>query len=65
MRASPQTLPNVGGLVLIVNGAYRGNTAKLLGIDVDPFTARVQIAKGPYDGRIIKAIDYEDVCRLA
>ncbi|KAJ4889793.1 hypothetical protein Rs2_29541 [Raphanus sativus] len=58
-------LPQIGGLVKIVNGAYRGSNAKLLGVDTDRFCAKVQIEKGVYDGRVIKSIEYEDICKLA
>ncbi|CAH2033467.1 unnamed protein product [Thlaspi arvense] len=58
-------LPQIGGLVKIVNGAYRGSNAKLLGVDTDKFCAKVQIEKGVYDGRVIKSIEYEDICKLA
>ncbi|XP_033147030.1 KIN17-like protein [Brassica rapa] len=58
-------LPQIGGLVKIVNGAYRGSNAKLLGVDTDKFCAKVQIEKGVYEGRVIKAIEYEDVCKIA
>lgn len=58
-------LPQIGGLVKIVNGAYRGENARLLAIDTDNFSAKVQIEKGIYDGRVLKAVDYEDICKLA
>ncbi|XP_027331537.1 KIN17-like protein isoform X1 [Abrus precatorius] len=58
-------IPQVGGRVKIVNGAYRGSMARLLGVDTDHFSAKVQIEKGPYDGRILKAMEYEDICRVA
>ncbi|KAF3517866.1 hypothetical protein DY000_02060660 [Brassica cretica] len=58
-------LPQIGGLVKIVNGAYRGSNAKLLGVDTDKFCAKVQIEKGVYEGRVIKSIEYEDICKLA
>ncbi|KAJ0253303.1 KIN17-like protein [Hirschfeldia incana] len=58
-------LPQIGGLVKIVNGAYRGSNAKLLGVDTDKFCAKVQIEKGVYEGRVIKGVEYEDVCKLA
>ncbi|XP_054822717.1 KIN17-like protein [Prosopis cineraria] len=58
-------IPQIGGLVKIVNGAYRGSTARLLGVDTDHFCAKVQIEKGPYDGRVLKAIEYEDICKIA
>ncbi|KAK7276795.1 hypothetical protein RIF29_17941 [Crotalaria pallida] len=58
-------IPQVGGRVKIVNGAYRGSIARLLGVDTDHFCAKVQIEKGPYDGRVLKAVEYEDICKLA
>lgn len=58
-------IPQIGGLVRIVNGAYRGSTARLLGINTEKFCAKVQIEKGVYDGRVIPAVEYEDICKLA
>lgn len=58
-------IPQIGGLVRIVNGAYRSSNARLLGVDTDHFCAKVKIEKGIYDGRVLKAIDYEDICKLA
>ncbi|KAB1217883.1 DNA/RNA-binding protein KIN17 [Morella rubra] len=58
-------IPQIGGLVRIVNGAYRGATAKLLGVDTDKFCAKVQIEKGAYVGRVLKAVEYEDSCKVA
>lgn len=58
-------IPQVGGRVKIVNGAYRGSLARLLGVDTDHFCAKVQIEKGPYDGRVLKAVEYEDICKVA
>ncbi|CAN0837302.1 KIN17-like protein [Linum grandiflorum] len=57
-------IPQIGGLVKIVNGAYRGSNARLLGVDTDNFCAKVRIEKGIYDGRVLKAIEYEDICKL-
>nr|GLL27945.1 DNA/RNA-binding protein KIN17-like [Ipomoea trifida] len=57
-------IPQIGGLVKIVNGAYRGSNARLLSIDTDKFAAKVQIEKGIYDGKVLKAIEYEDICKL-
>lgn len=58
-------IPQIGGLVRIVNGAYRGSTARLLSIDTERFCAKVQIEKGVYDGRVLQAIDYEDICKVS
>ncbi|KAL6980525.1 DNA/RNA-binding protein kin17 [Sarracenia purpurea var. burkii] len=57
-------IPQIGGLVRIVNGAYRGSQAKLLAVDTDKFCARVQIEKGIYDGRVLQAVEYEDFCKV-
>ncbi|KAK6929340.1 KN17, SH3-like C-terminal domain [Dillenia turbinata] len=58
-------IPQIGGLVRIVNGAYRGMNARLLGVNTDKFCAKVQIEKGIYDGRVLPAVEYEDVCKVA
>ncbi|KAK2634044.1 hypothetical protein Ddye_028836 [Dipteronia dyeriana] len=58
-------IPQIGGLVKIVNGAYRNSNARLMGVDTDKFCAKVKIEKGVYDGRVLNAIDYEDICKLA
>ncbi|XP_056162547.1 KIN17-like protein [Syzygium oleosum] len=58
-------IPQIGGFVRIINGAYRGSTARLLGINTEKFCAKVQIEKGVYDGRVIPAVEYEDICKVA
>ncbi|KZV28849.1 hypothetical protein F511_06283 [Dorcoceras hygrometricum] len=58
-------IPQIGGLVKIVNGAYRGENARLLSIDTERFCAKVRVEKGLYDGRVLKAVEYEDLCKLA
>ncbi|KAK1556222.1 hypothetical protein Q3G72_000794 [Acer saccharum] len=50
-------IPQIGGLVRIVSGAYRGSNARLMGVDTDKFCAKVKIEKGVYDGRVRNAID--------
>lgn len=57
-------IPQIGGLVRIVNGAYRGLNARLLSVDTDKFCAKLQIEKGVYDGRVLKAVEYEDICKI-
>ncbi|XP_024031034.1 KIN17-like protein isoform X2 [Morus notabilis] len=57
-------IPQIGSLVRIVNGAYRGSNARLLAVDTDKFCAKVQIEKGVYDGRVLKAVEYEDICKI-
>ncbi|KAJ1687431.1 hypothetical protein LUZ63_018821 [Rhynchospora breviuscula] len=58
-------IPQIGGLVRIVNGAYRGSNARLLSVDTSKFCAKVQIEKGVYDGRVLPAVEYEDISKLA
>ncbi|XP_071723474.1 KIN17-like protein [Rutidosis leptorrhynchoides] len=58
-------IPQIGGLVKIVNGAYRGSNARLLGVNTEKFCAKLQIEKGIYDGRVLKAVEYEDICKLS
>ncbi|KAL6888517.1 hypothetical protein ACP4OV_009543 [Aristida adscensionis] len=58
-------IPQIGGLVRIVNGAYRGSNARLLSVDTDKFCAKVQVEKGLYDGKILGAIEYEDICKIS
>ncbi|PWA35992.1 DNA/RNA-binding protein Kin17, conserved region [Artemisia annua] len=58
-------IPQIGGVVRVVNGAYRGSNARLLSVNTEKFCAKVQIEKGVYDGRVIQAIEYEDICKVA
>jgi DNA/RNA-binding protein KIN17 len=58
-------IPQIGGIVKIVNGAYRGSNARLLSINTSNFTAKVQIEKGMYDGRVLNAVEYEDICKFS
>ncbi|XP_078445217.1 DNA/RNA-binding protein Kin17, conserved region [Wolffia australiana] len=57
-------IPQIGGMVRIVNGAYRGSNARLIAVNTDKFCAKVQIERGIYDGRVLPAVDYEDICKL-
>ncbi|KAF7144214.1 hypothetical protein RHSIM_Rhsim05G0154000 [Rhododendron simsii] len=57
-------IPQIGGLVKIVNGGYRGSKARLLEVNTDKFCAKVQIEKGIYDGRVLQAVEYEDICKV-
>eukprot|EP00026_Physarum_polycephalum_P007578 Phypoly_transcript_07641.p1 GENE.Phypoly_transcript_07641~~Phypoly_transcript_07641.p1 ORF type:complete len:488 (+),score=128.10 Phypoly_transcript_07641:62-1465(+) len=56
-------IPPIGGKLKVVNGAYRGETAALLGLDVDNFSAKIKITSGSSSGKIIPAIPYEDICK--
>nr|GEY34020.1 hypothetical protein [Tanacetum cinerariifolium] len=41
-------IPQIGGVVRVVNGAYCGSNARLLSVNTDKFCAKVQIEKGVY-----------------
>lgn len=58
-------IPALEKRVLIVNGAYRNTKAKLLSIDEKSFSVTVKIDEGPYSGRTVERVAYEDVCKLA
>ena len=57
-------IPLIGGLVRVVNGAYRGSNARLISVNTEKFCAKVQIEKGIYDGRVLSAVDYEDISKI-
>ncbi|VDM53284.1 unnamed protein product [Angiostrongylus costaricensis] len=44
-------IPSVGRKMKIVNGAYRGCTAKLESLDTDNFSLNLRIVEGPMNGR--------------
>ncbi|GAB4850720.1 DNA/RNA-binding protein kin17 [Ancistrocladus abbreviatus] len=58
-------IPQIGGFVRIVNGAYRGSNARLISVDTDNYCAKVQVEKGVFDGRMLPAVEYEDICKVA
>ncbi|KAF2578148.1 hypothetical protein F2Q68_00006923 [Brassica cretica] len=55
-------IPQIGGLVKIVNGAYRGSVAKLFGVDTEKLCAKVQIEKVPL-GAMAKFVEDPEVAR--
>ena len=57
-------IPQIGSLVRILNGVYRGVNVRLLAVDTGKFCAKVQIEKGVYDGRVLKAFEYENICKM-
>jgi transcription antitermination factor NusG len=56
-------IPQPGGAVLVVNGAFRGAKASLLEVDTSKFQAKVAIRGGEFDGRE-RWCEYEDICKL-
>lgn len=57
-------IPNIGKQVLVVNGAYRGSFAILKELDEKKFCVTVEIASGPVKGRVVKGVQYEDICKV-
>lgn len=57
-------IPAIGKTVMIVNGAYRGQLAKLESINEKKFSCTVSILSGPLKGRNLQKIPYEDVCKI-
>ncbi|KAK1369542.1 DNA/RNA-binding protein KIN17 [Heracleum sosnowskyi] len=57
-------IPYIGALVKIVNGAYRGHNARLLAVDTNKYCAKVQIEHGSSHGKILPAVDYDDICKF-
>ncbi|XVE52677.1 hypothetical protein DITRI_Ditri02bG0142000 [Diplodiscus trichospermus] len=51
-------IPQIGGVVRIVNAAYHGSNARLLGVDTYKYCAMVQIEKGVCDGTWESAQSY-------
>lgn len=56
-------LPQVGGLVRIVRGKYKGESAKLLKIDEAKFSAQVIVESGLSKGLTLWQ-EYEDICKI-
>lgn len=58
-------IPAIGKQVKVVNGAYRNEIAKLLSINEKKFCADIEIDTGLLQGRKVKDVEYEDICKLA
>lgn len=56
-------IPNIGGKVRIVNGAYRDEVGSLISVNVDKFTASVRIETGPQTQTVMD-FPYEDICKF-
>jgi DNA/RNA-binding protein KIN17 len=56
-------IPNIGGKLKVVNGAYRGETATLSAIDTEHFCGQIKLETGPRMGNIV-ACEYEDICKI-
>jgi DNA/RNA-binding protein KIN17 len=51
-------------MVKIVNGRGRGQTGKLLELDLDKYTAKIKITSGEGRGTVLEAVEYEDLCKV-
>lgn len=58
-------IPNVGKSVIVVNGAYAGSEAVLIGVNFDKFYATIKLETGSFKGRIVEKVRYEDICKKA
>uniref|UniRef100_A0A336LSL5 CSON002695 protein n=1 Tax=Culicoides sonorensis TaxID=179676 RepID=A0A336LSL5_CULSO len=57
-------IPNLGKHVKVVNGAYRGHLAILKALDEANYCVTIQIASGTFKDRIVKGVQYEDICKI-
>jgi len=57
-------IPQIGKLVLVVNGRGRGLKATLLKINEEQFNCSIRMEEGAYDQRVIDNVDYEDISKL-
>lgn len=57
-------IPKIDGRVQILNGAYRDSTATLKSIETSRFSVTLEIDKGPFTGRVVSGIPYEDFSKL-
>ena len=56
-------IPNIGGRVLVVNGAYRGESATLSSVNVEEFNAQIKLETGSHMGLVV-AVDYADISKI-
>ena len=56
-------IPNVGRRVKILNGAYVGQEATLVDVNFDKYCCGIRIETGPFRGRQLDKIKYEDISK--
>lgn len=49
----------------MVNGRGRGCRATLLRLNEDKFNSTIRLEEGPFFGREIEGVDYEDISKVA
>eukprot|EP00041_Stephanoeca_diplocostata_P006581 m.89052 g.89052 ORF g.89052 m.89052 type:complete len:432 (-) comp16436_c0_seq2:154-1449(-) len=59
-------IPKAGGLVLVVNGVYRGYEATLEAIHTKTFSCTIKLHSdsGAHGGKVVSDVAYEDICKL-
>jgi DNA/RNA-binding protein KIN17 len=57
-------IPKIDGRVRVLNGAYRDSTAILKSIETTRFSVTLEIERGPFKGRIISDVPYEDFSKI-
>eukprot|EP00668_Euglena_longa_P011993 GGOE01014416.1.p1 GENE.GGOE01014416.1~~GGOE01014416.1.p1 ORF type:complete len:469 (-),score=162.75 GGOE01014416.1:162-1403(-) len=57
-------VPQLGGKVLLVNGAYRGEVGTLQAVNTEKFAADVLITQGTKRGLLVQGVEYEDFSKL-
>ncbi|CAG9808149.1 unnamed protein product [Chironomus riparius] len=57
-------IPKVDGRLRVLNGAYRDGIAILKSIETSKFSCTIEIEKGPFKGRIVSGVPYEDVSKI-
>lgn len=58
-------IPNVGRTVRVVNGPYVGSDAKLLVVNFETFSCKIMLDSGPFTGRVIDNVQYDEICKRA
>lgn len=57
-------IPAIGKTVRVVNGPYVGSNATLLGLDVKKFSCNIKLIDGPFLGREVNDVPYEDISKV-
>lgn len=58
-------IPNIGGKVLVVNGAYEGSVGRIVSVDMDKFCAQIKLDSGTWAGKTVDALPYEDFSKYS
>jgi DNA/RNA-binding protein KIN17 len=58
-------IPALGRKVKILKGKHKGSTGVLRTLHEDQFCVDVEIREGPWDGKVVRQIPYEDICKIS